>query len=34
MEELERWVEETARVTGPKRVQWCEWFRGRKPSTH
>ncbi len=22
--ELERWVEETARVTGPKRVQWCD----------
>ena len=24
MEELERWVEATARVTGPKRVQWCD----------
>ena len=24
MGELERWVEETARITGPSRVEWCD----------
>jgi phosphoenolpyruvate carboxykinase (GTP) len=23
-DELERWVEETARITGPQRVEWCD----------
>jgi phosphoenolpyruvate carboxykinase (GTP) len=23
-DELERWVEETARITGPRRVEWCD----------